>query len=679
MSAWDETLFWDLETFSAGREIELGPDKFVRQMQYAFGDGPVKTTYDRQEMLKLVRGARWNVSHNGISADLTWLFGYDSIEPLEMARDKKVIDSFYLSNLLVPAPQRFKMRSGRVAVETTDPVSHTMMWLGLDNLCFQLGLGGKLGDLKELAKKYNPPGTKVADYEYGLIDLNDPDFKAYGDQDIVAVRNLYKYLLAEIKKQEYPGDYIWREMYALSAICGQIHRNGIGVDKEFAENRIAKQEERKIILMQELVEKYDFPTEGKSPWASAKGKEATLKAMADYGFTPENTPEWPRTPKNAPKLGGKDLLLFAEGTEAEDFVRTLGELKGQRSTAQLVLDNLKPDGRVHPDITALQRSGRFSFTRPGITIFGDRTEELRQDKRIFRAGPGNVMAGFDYSNADARAMAALSGDHEYAVRFAEDDEGNLLHDGHNLSGEAVFGKEVYYGGASEEENPKPPLRPVAKVYSHASNYGIGAYKLAMQLNLACKQLGIDLFFWASAGKNKDGTYRAKPIAVPDAYRKYVSPNDTLTGEPLPDTMFLTRDMIDRAAEVYPFLARFKHEAYKEAETNGYVTNAWGRRIYVHKSAAYTGGPAAYGQNATSECMKDAILRLCERGEYYIRALRAIIHDELLMEFDEATIERDIAVVKECMEVDFEPKTRVGFPIRFPVGHGWGKTWFDSGH
>ena len=78
-------------------------------------------------------------------------------------------------------------------------------------------------------------------------------------------------------------------------------------------------------------------------------------------------------------------------------------------------------------------------------------------------------------------------------------------------------------------------------------------------------------------------------------------------------------------------------------------------------------------------MKDAILKLCERGEYYIRAFRAIIHDELLMEFDEATIERDIAVVRECMEIDFDPKTRVGFKIKFPVGYGYGKTWLTAAH
>lgn len=671
-------LFYDTEGWNAGREIEMGPRKYVRLFQYAWGDGPVQKTTDYDEMLSIIREADYVIAHNQISYDLTALFGYESLEPLYMAMDRKVIDTFYLANLITPAPQFFSMRNGRKAVETTDPVSHAMVWLSLDNLCYQFDLEGKLGNLKDLAKKYQPEGTKVADYEYGLIPLDDPEFLAYADQDVIAVRALYKYLMVKVKEQRYSGEYIWREMEALSAIVGQIHRNGINVDTKFAQERITKQEARKAELLKNLEDNYSFPQGGKAPWASAAGKEATLKALADYGFTPENTPEWPRTPKGAPKLGGKDLLLFAEGTDAEDFVRTLGELKGQRSTAQLVLDNLKPDGKVHPDITALQRSGRFSFTRPGVTIFGDRTEELRQDKRIFRAEPGNVMAGFDYSNADARAMSALSGDHEYNLRFAEDDEGNALYDGHNLTGEAVFGADVYYEGKMPEENPKPALRPVAKVYSHASNYGIGAYKLAVQLNLACKQMGIDLFFWAPAGKNKDGTYKARPLPVPEQFAHVVK-RDSLTGVAIPEGMFLTRDMIDRSAEAYPFLARFKHEAYKEAEEFGYVTNAWGRRIYVHKSNAFTGGPAAYGQNATSEQMKDAILRLIRRGEYYIRSLRAIIHDELLTEFNEATIERDIAVVKECMEVDFVPHTRVGFPIRFPVGLGYGRSWLDAGH
>lgn len=671
-------LFFDLETHNAGSEWGMSPDEFVRLGQYAWSDGPVILTESREEILEAVREADYVIGHNVLSADLGWLFGPDSLEPLQMAMDRKVIDTFYLANLLTPAPQEFTMRNGRKAVETTAPVGHAMAWLSLDNLCYQFGLEGKLGSLKELAKKYQPDGVKVADYDYGLIPLDDPDFRRYAEQDVIAVRSLYKFLLSEIKEQEYPGEYIWREMEVLTAIVHQMSMNGINVDTEFAENKIARQEERKKELTRTLVENYGFPTDGKSPWASAKGKDATLKALADYGFTPENTPEWPRTPKGAPKLGGTDLLLFTEGTPAEEFVRTLGELKGQRSIAQLVMDNVKPDGKVHPDITALQRSGRFSFTRPSVTVFGDRTEELRQDKAIFRAEEGNVMVGLDYSNADARAMAALSGDWAYAERFAEDENGDLLHDGHNLTGEAVFGAEEYYEGKTEAENPKPRLRPMAKVYSHASNYGIGAYKLAVQLNQACKQLDIDLFFWAPSGKNQDGTSKAKPIPVPDKF-KHVVKNDSLTGVTIPEGMFLTRTMLDKSAEAYPFLARFKHEAYKEAETLGYVTNAWGRRIYVHKNLAYTGGPAAYGQNATSEMMKDTILKLIRKGEYFIRSMRAIIHDELLLEFNEETVDKNVAVVKECMEVEFKPHTPYGFPIRFPVGVGIGKTWRDAAH
>lgn len=671
-------LFWDLETHSAGREIELGPRKFVRLMQFAWDDGPVMTTTDYDEMLEIVRSADYLIAHNEISFDLTALFGYESLEPLYMAMDRKIIDTFYLANLLTPAPWKFTMSSGRVATETTDPVGHAMTWLSLGNLCHQFGLEGKLGDLKEIAKRYNPPKTPVRDLDFGLIDLDDPEFRAYADQDVVAVRSLYRYLMEQIKIQDYPGEYIWREMEALSALCGQMHRNGINVDQEFARKRVADQENRRQELIAELVAKYDFPEDGKSPWASAKGKEATLKALADYGFTPENTPEWPRTPTGAPKLGGKDLLLFAEGSDAEDFVRTLGELKGQRSTAQLVLDNLHADGRVHPQISSLQRSGRYSFTRPGVTIFGDRTKELRQDKAIFRASPGNCMVGFDYSSADARAMAALSGDPEYAKRFAQDDDGEDLYDSHNLTGEAVFGADAYYGDGPRGKESRPVLRAAAKVVGHSQNYQIGAYKLAIQLNLVSKKEKLDLFFWAPAGKTPEGKARARPILVPDKYAHVVQ-DDKLTGEPIPDGMFLTRDMIDQTNRAYPWLTMFKEQAYREAESNGYITNPWGRRIHVTPGREYTGGPAAYGQGVTTEKIKDAVLRLIRQGEYYIRSLRALIHDELLTEFSQETLERDIAVVKACMETPFDPKTPAGQIMDFPVGVGYGDTWESAAH
>ena len=672
-------LNFDCETYSAGREFDLPPETFVRQMQYAWDDGPVEFTYDVEHARELLREADYVVGHNIISADLSWIFGNDSLEPLEMARDRKVIDTWYLANLLKPAPQSFTMRSGRRVVETDDPVGHAKSWLSLDNLCYQFGLEGKLGSLKDLAKKYNPPGTKVDDYEYGLIDLDDPDFQAYSVQDVVAARSLLGFLLSEIRKQDYPGDYIWREMYLMSATVGQMHRNGILVNQEYASPRIQKQEEEKATTLQWLVDNYGFPTTGKAPWSSTEGKEATLRALADFGFTPENTPEWERTPKGAPKLGGKDLLTFAEGTEAEEFVTSLGRLKGMRSISQLVMENMKPDGRVHPDITSLQRSGRWSFTNPGVTIFGERNERLKADKALFTAGPGKVLAGFDYSSADARAMASMSGDEAYAQRFAEDDEGNELYDGHNLMGEAVFGADFYYGDGPRDKDARPTLRPATKPITHGSNYGIGAYKLAKGINQACRDAGLDLFFWASAGKDRDGNSRARPLPIPEKYRAFFRDDEYIGPDERPDGLFFAKDLLLQLNESYPWLARFKKESYEFAVANGYVENPWGRRLPVVKGREFTQAPAQLGQGVTREMMGDAILRLCARGEYYIRALRAIIHDELLMEFDEATIERDIAVVKECMEVDFDPGTNISLPLKFPVGYGYGKTWRDAGH
>ena len=675
-----KTLYVDIESFRAGREIELGPRKFVRLFQYAWDDGPVQMTTDYDEALEIIRSARWIVGHNIISFDLTALFGYDSIEPLYMAMDRRIIDTYYLANLLTPAPDRFKMRSGRMAVESSDPVGHAMVWLSLDNLCFQFGLEGKLGDLKELAKKYNPPKTKVDDLEYGLIPLDDPDFLAYAEQDIIADRALYKYLINEIKAQGYDGEYIWREMELMSATVGQIHRNGILVDQEYAHQRIQEQEDQKAETMAWLVENYDFPTEGKSPWASGPGKEATLRALADFGFTPENTPEWDRTPTGAPKLGGKDLLKFTEGTEAEEFVRMLGALKGMRAISQTVMDNVKEDGRVHPDITSLQRSGRWSFTKPGVTIFGERNERLKADKALFVAAPGNVMAGFDYSSADARAMASLSGDEEYAKRFETDEDGNDLYDAHNLTGEAVFGPDAYYGDGPRDAKARPMLRPATKPIGHGSNYNIGAWKLAVGINEACRQAGLDMFFWAPAGKNRDGTFRAKPIAIPD-HLKHLFRNDELLvpEEDLPENVFLTKNILEQMKAAYPWLTRFKEKMYRFGEENGYVENSWKRRMPVIKARAFTQASAQMGQGTTREVMGDAILRLIRRGEYYIRSMRAIIHDELLLEFSEDTIERDVEVTKECMEITLDPGTNVSIPMHFPVGYGYGRNWREAAH
>lgn len=653
-------LYFDIESHNAGTEHTMTPREFFRLGQYAWDDGPVQMTTDYDEFLAIIRSARYVVGHNIINFDLNVLFGADSIEPLTMATQRRVIDTFYLAHLLTPAPERFKNRDGRMHVLTPakSPIGHSKSWLALDNLCFQFGIEGKFGSLKEIAKRYNPPKTLVSNLDYGLIDTDDEEFRMYAEQDVIAVRGLWKYLLQNLKDTGYSGDYVWREMELLSATIGQMSRNGILVNQEYANEKIDAAEAKKKETMAWLVENYDFPTEGKAPWSTTEGKAAILKVLNDYGVNDETRPDWPRTPTGAHKMGGEDLISLCEGTEAEEFAEALAALKGQRTTAQQVMDNLQPDGRVHPDITSLQRSGRWSFTNPGVTIFGERTEALKEDKKLFTAAPGKVLAGFDYAAADARAMAALSGDPEFMRRFETDANGEDLYDPHNLSGEAIFGPDVYYGDGPRDKTARPKLRAAAKPYAHGKNYNMGAFKSAHALNEVCRKEGIDLHFWAPKHEKS-----RSPLPAIEKRQDSID----------------TRDMDRNFNESYPWLKMFKDAAVAEAEREGSVTNTWGRRMAIDAGREWTQAPALYGQSTTREIMGDAILNLIRRGDYYVRALRAIIHDELLLEFDEETIERDIAVVKECMEQVYDPGTDVSTPLAFPVGYGYGRTWFEAGH
>ncbi len=460
-------LYLDIESHNAGKQYSMRPQEFVRLFQYAWDDGPVACITDYPQMLDLIRQADYVVGHNALAFDLPVLFGEDSLEPLQMALRYKVIDTYVLASLVYPAPYSYTDRKGHTYYDAAKPES-AKKWLSLDNLCFQLGLEGKLGDLKEMAKRYNPPKTPVGQLDFSLIPLDDPEFLDYAVQDIIAVRALWKRLREMLKAQNYRGDYIWREMLIWS-INAQISRNGVLVDQQAARDRVTELAAKRDTVMQMLVNDYGFPTEGKSPWASAKGKEVIMAILAEHGITPDSRPDWPRTPTGAPKLGGDELVSLTEGTPAEEFGSAMAMLKGQRSLAQLALDSTKEDGRVHPDIACLQRSGRTSVQNPGLTVW-----TKNEEKRYFIADPGCVMVEMDYSAADARAVAAVSGDPEFAKRF----EPGI--DAHDLTGVIFFGEDTYYAARDN-------LRPLAKKGGHAMAYRVGSKKLAAGLGVTLEE------------------------------------------------------------------------------------------------------------------------------------------------------------------------------------------------
>lgn len=655
-------LFFDIESHNAGREYTMSPREFFRLGQYAWDDGPVHVTTDYDQFLAVVKSAPYLVGHNILGFDLPALFGVDSLEPLRLAMQHRVLDTLILASLLTPAPYFYKDRKGRGHKDADKPGA-ALAYLGLDNLCFQFGLGGKLGELQELAKKYNPPKTKVADLDYGLIPTDDPDFRAYAEQDVIAGRELWNYQLSLIEKQDYPRDYVWREL-TLAAITSRITRNGIKVDVPVARARVEDLAKEKEKWLSWLVEEYDFPTEGKSPWASSAGKEVIFRVLADHGITPESNPEWEKTDTGNPSLGGQAVIALCAGSKLEPFAEALAALKGQRSLAQLALDSMHPDGKVHPSVMPLQRSGRWSVTKPGLTVTGNNDDEdagiiRTADKEYYVAEDGYLLVELDYSAADARAMGALSGDPEFNRRFEQDEDGNDLYDTHNLNGESFFGADMYYGDGPRDRKARPLLRPPAKNQGHGMNYNIGAFKSAHTLNKVCNKEGIDLHFWAP--KHKESRSTLPPI---------VHREDSID----------TRDMISRFNEKYAWLKRFKDWSVKQAETLGYVENTWGRRMPVTKGREWTQAPALWGQSTTREVVGDGLIKLVERDIEYARWLRLLVHDAVLIQVPEANAEECTEIMRECMETTFDPKTNVGTPLEFPVGVGQpAKNWREASH
>lgn len=602
---WPKVLFLDIETHNAGKQYGMPLREFFRLGQYAWGNGPVVLTTDLDEVLYAIAQADTVVAHNGHSFDFSVLLGDEAL-PMTLAG--KLFDTFVHANLVFPAPDSYTDRAGHTYRGAAAP-SIAMKWLSLDNLGFQLGSGAKEGDLKALAKKHNPKGTRVADLDFSLIPTDDPDFLAYAEQDVVLLRDVFTALMQARHIEEYDV-----RAQKVAAINAQMMRNGIQIDADLARERIAQAEVKKAAILAQLQEQYDFPTVGAAPWSSNAGKAAILRALGDAGIHPDEIEGW-TFGKTGPSLAGDILVQFTGGTPAEDLGLALAQLKGQRPLAQQALDYMKEDGRVHPSILAIQRSGRCSITKPGMTTWSNRGEKAYEKDYII-AKPGHKLIGFDLSNADQRIVAALSGDLEYAKRFVGDA------DGHEINGRIMYGERY-------DEDPKF-YRDQAKAPGHAWPYGAGVARLVTTTGLP--EEDIQRFV--------DGMAKTYPTLVKwqgkvraDGDRGWIQ------------NRWGRRMVIDK----------FYHDVY------GWQTKAW------------TQAPALHGQSGTTEVCYDGLLKMYEVDPRLISWLVCTIHDEILMEVPDEEVEYAFKIIPECIEQEING---VKFPVSYGKA---AQTWHGAMH
>ena len=561
----DNVLFLDIETHNAGKEWGMPIEEFFRLGQYAWGEGPVKLTTDLSEVVNQITRAKRVVAHNGHSFDFSVLIGDLA---LDLAMQGHLLDTYTFAEVVFPCPVEYIHASGRRFPNNTNPTQYRK-WYGLDNLCAQFGFDGKMGNLTELAAQHNPKGTKRADLDFSLIPLDDPDFLAYADQDIVALRELTRSMLAVHPM----GDYDERAQ-KMAAIDAQVMRNGFRVDIELAEKRRDAAQQRTEEIMDQLVRDYNFPTEGKQPWKSAAGKAAIFKALADVGITPKTRPDWTKTATGNPSLSGDTLVALTEGTEAEELGQALAMLGGMRPLAEQVLTYLKGDNRLHCDIDGIQRSGRRSTTKIGLTTFGSRKDTA--DKAMLLPDEGFELYSADLSGADARAVAFMSGDKNRAKWFEQGA------DSHEIVGRLMFGDEVY------DSDPKL-YRNIAKPLNHGGAYGAGPRKLA-----------------EAAGV---------PLEMAERYVEVIA---------------------SEYPDVAKWQNKVRAEGESGWVTNRWgrkmpvqIERIVGNKKYRSKS--YTQSPALLGQSSTTEVLYDGLIKLYWTNREAMNNLKAFIHDEVLIQ------------------------------------------------
>lgn len=428
----------DLETASATELYRYGPG-FVRLAGYTVGDH-VELTTNCARLVRQIERASLVSGHNLLGFDLQALARWHGLGLQALVRRGAVFDTLLAARHIDPPMAREK---GRDFDRRYD----------LDTLGKKYEVGGKTHDLKALAKEHGG---------FDQIPVDDPDYRAYLVGDIEVSRGLYEKLSAEV------GDdpYLRRE-HRVAAIAAQISLNGFRVDLELLNQRMREGEERKGAALARLHERYGVPLadeKGKpytSPLASRAGKDALIAALQQHGVT-----SWWTTGKT------EDIAISAEAMRelglqhmdkpaVVEICKLVMAVVTTRTVYTTIHDNLIDD-RVHPTVVMKQSTGRWSLSRPGLTVMGKRGGRWRE-REVFVGEPGHVVIAVDLSQVDMRAVAGLSGDRAYIEMLRHEDP-------HAEIARLLFGD--------------PALRDTAKPIGHGWNYGRGLRAISESNDIA---------------------------------------------------------------------------------------------------------------------------------------------------------------------------------------------------
>lgn len=386
---------------------------FVRLIGYAINDLPVRVTTDVSELLTEIDKADVIQGHNILGFDglaLAWNHGMSPSDwrPFWTDFAARAHDTDPLSREHTPPRSRH-----HGSIDEYD----------LDHVAQRLGVVGKItgpAGLAALKRKYGG---------YDRIPVDDPDYVAYLIADVEASRATSRLL---------PMTEYGRREHRLAALAGHMTLNGFYVNEPLLRQRIKEGQDRKNAALEELRDVYGIPTtktvaRGRgsakvftevpvlSPLATTVGREALIAALATRGAK-----FYPKTDTGLIQAGREGMVkiknYYGELPGISRLCDLVTTVTTTRTVYQTALNYLAPDGRVHPRVSMRQASGRWSVTKPGMTVFGKRAGK-HVEREIFAADPPTpevpewAVITCDLSQVDMRAIAGHCQDRAYMAMF----------------------------------------------------------------------------------------------------------------------------------------------------------------------------------------------------------------------------------------------------------------------
>ena len=329
-----------------------------------------------------------------------------------------------------------------------------------------------------------------------------------------------------------------------------------------------------------------------------------------------------KTPKGELSTDASVLEKLREENPIVDALLQWRELDKLNSTYLEALPKLVDprDGRIHTTFNqAVAATGRLSSSNPNLQNIPVRSDLGRQIRQAFIPGePGQVLLVLDYSQIELRILAHLSGDAGLREAFASG------HDIHTETAARVFDLPL--------DAVDPLSRSRAKMVNYGLAYGMNAWGLAQRLDIPPDEAG----------------------EIMDAY--FAS---------------------------FPAIREYLDRQVGHATVEGFTETILGRRRYIPELQAANPRLRDLGrrqalnapiQGSASDVFKVAMIAVANVLEEHPELdahMLLTVHDELVFEVPESTVEAAAELVQDRMEhaVDLE------VPLQADVG--WGPNWADA--